>query len=45
MAKKKPDIIPEVDIIKAGVNRERPYETNSDGYIKISRKFTNKISH
>ena len=38
MAKKKPAIIPEVDIIKAGVNRERPYETNSDGYVKISRK-------
>ena len=38
MAKKKPDIIPEVDIIKSGVNRERPYETNSDGYVKISRK-------
>ena len=38
MAKKKPDIIPEVDIIKSGINRERPYETNSDGYVKISRK-------
>lgn len=37
-AKKKPAIIPEVDIIKSGINRERPYEINSDGLVKISRK-------
>jgi hypothetical protein len=38
MAKKKPAIIPEVDIIKSGINREKPYEINSDGLVKISRK-------
>lgn len=36
-AKKKPDIIPKVDIIKAGISFEKPYEVNSDGLISISR--------
>ena len=37
-AKKKPDIIPEVDIIKSGVNREKPIKPNEDGLYKITRK-------
>ena len=36
--KKKPDIIPEVDIIKSGVNRNKPYDINGDKLVRITRK-------
>jgi len=35
--KKKPDIIPKVDIIKSGITFEKPYDANEDGLISISR--------
>lgn len=38
MTKKKPDIIPEVDIIKSGINRTKPYTIGEDGLVKITRK-------
>lgn len=37
-AKKKPAVIPEVDIIKSGVNRTKPIEADENGLFKISRK-------
>lgn len=38
MAKKKPDFIPEVDIIKSGINRNKSYTADENGLVKISRK-------
>lgn len=37
-AKKKPGFIPEVDLIKSGINRTKPYTADENGLVKISRK-------